>query len=51
MTQLGDYFKDRILGPVREWQLEADTNKAFYLGEKEFEYVATLTGNEPVKEI
>ena len=48
MKQLGDYFKYRILSPVREWQLEADTNKEFYLGTKEFEFVPTLLGHEPV---
>lgn len=26
---------------------EADTNKAFHLGRKEYEYVATLEGHEP----
>ena len=44
---LRDYFASRIMTPLREWQKEADTNKAFYLGEKEFEYVVTLTGAEP----
>ena len=47
MKQLGDYFRDRILAPVREWQLEAATNKEFYLGTKKFDYVATLSGHEP----
>ena len=47
MNQLGDYFTDRILAPVREWQLEARTNKEFYLGDKEYEYVVTATGHEP----
>ena len=47
MQQLGDYFKDRILAPVREWQLEAATNKEFYFGAKEFEFVPTLLGHEP----
>src|SRR5678815_4202319 len=48
--QLGDYFTDRILAPVREWQLEADTNKEFYLGSKEFTYVATVSGHEPLSD-
>ncbi len=47
-SQLGDYFKDRIMAPVREWKKEADTNKAFYMGDKEFEYVKTMTGDETV---
>lgn len=47
-SNLRDYFIERIMSPVKEWQKEAQTNKAFYLGEKEFEYVKTLTGDCPV---
>jgi len=50
MKQLGDYFRDRILAPVREWQLEADTNKEFYLGDRTYDYIATATGHEPAPE-
>ncbi len=42
------YFTERLLAPVKEWQKEADTNKAFYMGDKQFEYVVTLTGHESV---
>ena len=45
---LEQYFSDRLLAPVREWQKEAQVNKEFYLGEKSFEYVKTMTGDEPV---
>ena len=45
---LEQYFSDRLLAPLREWQREAATNKEFYLGEKTFEYVVTLVGHEPV---
>lgn len=48
MDTLEEYFSQRLLAPVKEWQKEAATNKAFYLGEKEFEFVKTLTGDEPV---
>ena len=48
--QLGDYFTDKILAPVREWQLEAQTNKEFYLGDKTYSYIATATGHEPAPE-
>lgn len=41
-------FMPLIMKPVAEWQREARTNKAFYLGQKEFYYIATLTGHEPV---
>lgn len=30
-----------------EREKEAQTNKAFFLGKKEFEYVSTLAGHEP----
>ncbi len=43
----GDYFKEKILQPLREWKREADTNKRFYLGEKSYEFISTLTGHEP----
>jgi len=45
--QLYDYFTDRILAPVREWQLEAQTNREFYLGDKSYDYVVTVAGHEP----
>jgi len=45
---LEKYFSEKLLAPVREWKREADTNKAFYLGEKCFEYIPTLVGHEPV---
>ncbi len=44
---LEKYFTEKLLAPVAEWQKEATTNKEFYLGEKEFEYVVTMTGAEP----
>ena len=47
MDSLEKYFSERLLAPVREWQKEAETNKQFYMGEKEFEFVKTLTGDEP----
>ena len=47
---LQQFFTEKILAPVKEWQKEADTNKRFYLGDKQFEYVATVTGHEPVDE-
>ena len=49
--QLSDYFTDRILAPVREWQLEAKTNKEFYLGSKEFTYAATVSGHWPLSDL
>ena len=45
---LEQYFSERLLAPVKEWQKEAQTNKEFYLGEKCFEYIPTLVGHEPV---
>lgn len=45
---LEKYFSERLLAPLAEREKEAVTNKAFYLGEKEFEFVKTLTGDEPV---
>ena len=45
---LEKYFSDKLLAPVKEWQKEAATNKEFYMGDKSFEYLVTLTGNEPV---
>lgn len=44
---LEQYFSQRLLEPLAEWQKEADTNKAFYLGEKSFEYIPTVAGHEP----
>jgi len=44
---LEQYFSDRLLAPVREWQKESDTNKAFYLGDKQYEYIPTLEGHAP----
>ncbi len=44
---LEQYFTEKLLSPVAEWQREATSNKAFYLGEKEFEYIPTITGHEP----
>lgn len=44
---LEQYFTDKLLAPIKEWQKEATTNKAFYLGEKEFEYIPTILGHEP----
>ena len=48
--QLGDYFRDRILAPLRESKIEEVTNKEFYLGDKEFTYVATVSGHEPLSD-
>lgn len=47
---LEQYFSKRLLEPLAEREKEAQTNKAFFLGKKEFEYVKTLTGDEPVNE-
>jgi len=44
---LEQYFSQKILTPLRERDKEADTNKAFYLGEKQYEYIPTLEGHEP----
>jgi len=46
---LEKFFSEKLLAPVREWQKEAETNKEFYLGEKTFEYVKTMTGDEPIR--
>jgi hypothetical protein len=45
---LEEYFSQRLLQPLAEWNKEAATNKEFYLGDKTFEYVKTMTGDEPV---
>jgi len=45
---LEQYFSERLLGPLRDRDKEAQTNKEFYLGEKCFEYIPTLVGHEPV---
>lgn len=45
---LEQYFFEQLLAPIKEWQREADTNREFYMGKKEFEYVKTLTGDEPI---
>ena len=47
MDRLEQYFSDKLLAPVKEWQKEANTNKAFYLGEKQYEYIPTVAGHEP----
>lgn len=44
---LEQYFSEKLLAPVREWQKEAQVNKEFYLGEKCFEYIPTLVGHVP----
>lgn len=38
-------FLARQFGPLRE---EAETNKAFHLGRKEFAYRQTLNGHQPI---
>ncbi len=45
---LEKYFSERLYGPFKEWNKEANTNKEFYMGEKSFEYIPTLTGHESV---
>jgi hypothetical protein len=45
---LEKYFSERLYGPLKEWQREASTNREFYLGEKEFEFIPTVCGHEPV---
>ena len=45
---LEQFLSQKILTPLRERDKEAETNKAFYLGEKCFEYIPTLVGHEPV---
>ena len=44
---LEQYFSERLLVPLKEWQKEADTNRTFYMSKKEFEFLVTLTGHEP----
>jgi len=44
---LEQYLSERLMAPLREWQKEAATNKAFFLGKKEFEYIPTLEGHAP----
>lgn len=47
---LEEYFSQRLLAPLAEWKKEAQTNKDFYMGEKCYEYIVTLGGDEPVVE-
>jgi len=44
---LEQFFSQKILSPLRERDKEVDTNKAFYLGKKEFEYIPTLEEHAP----
>lgn len=50
MDSLEQYFSQRLLTPLREWQKEAQVNKEFYLGEKQYEYIPTVAGHEPAVE-
>ncbi len=45
---LEKYFSERLLEPLKERDKEAATNREFYMGDKSFEYLATLTGHESV---
>jgi len=45
---LEQYFSERLMAPLREREKEVATNKQFFLGKKEFEYIPTLVGHEPV---
>ena len=45
---LEHFFSQKILAPLRERDKEARTNKEFYLGAKQYEYIPTLVGHEPV---
>ena len=45
---LEGYFSERLLSPLIERDNEAGTNKEFHMGDKSFEYLKTLTGDEPV---
>lgn len=51
MRPILDAFKPLLMQQITDAHVEADTNKAFHTGTKEYEFVATVTGHEPINHI